>query len=358
MIRPMPRARRNSTASVAGTPEVTPLRRFARWPAAALVAAAVVGCRSAAVPEASGAAAAAPASTSAAPIASEPEAAPATAEPDGPGRIRVGAATLTVVYEGNDMPLPPAELEAWVQRSAAMVAAYLGEFPVPSLEVTLVGRGWGDVGFGMHNEGRWLTIYCGRSTAPEDLEDDWVMVHEMLHAAFPDLERDHRWMQEGLSTYLEPILRARAGNTTEARVWARFMRSMHYGRPEAGDRGLDLTHTWGRTYWGGALFWMVADIELRKRTNNEKSLRDAIRGILAEGGNGRADWSTKRVVEVGDAATGTTVLRDLYATMAAAPGDVDLDALYAELGVAKVDGEIVLDEDAPLAHVRRAMTRP
>jgi hypothetical protein len=103
---------------------------------------------------------------------------------------------------------------------------------------------------------------------------------------------------------------------------------------------------------------MVADIELRRRTNNAKSRRDAIRGILAEGGNGRADWSTKRVVEVGDAATGTTVLRDLYARMAEAPGDVDLDALWAELGVAKVDGEIVLDDDAPLAHVRRAITRP
>jgi hypothetical protein len=270
----------------------------------------------------------------------------------------VGAATITVEYDGNDMPLPAAELEAWVQRSAGMVATYLGEFPVPSLEVTLVGRGWGGVGFGMHQDGRWLTIYCGRNTDPEDLATDWVMVHEMLHAAFPDLDRRHRWMQEGLSTYLEPIVRARAGDQSEAEVWRRFMRSMHYGRPEAGDRGLDITHTWGRTYWGGALFWLVADVELRKATNNDESLRDAVRGILAEGGNGRVTWSTRRVVEVGDAATGTTVLRDLYARMAEAPGDVDLDALYAELGVTKVDGEIVFDDEAPLAHVRRAMTRP
>jgi hypothetical protein len=296
-----------------------------------------------------------PASASA---ADEPEASgPIAPEVDVAGRLHVGAATVTVEFDGNDPPLPPEVMQAWVRRSADMVAGYLGEFPVPSLEVTLVGRGWGGVGFGMHQDGRWITIYCGRNTDEEDLKTDWVMVHEMLHAAFPDLERDHRWMQEGLSTYLEPIVRAQAGDTTEEKVWKRFTRSMHYGRPDVGDRGLDITHTWGRTYWGGALFWMVADVELRKATNNEKSLRDVMQGLLAAGGNGRANWSTQRVVEVADAATGTTVLSELYARMAEAPGDVDLDALYAELGVARVDGEIVFDDDAPFAHIRRSMTR-
>ena len=281
-----------------------------------------------------------------------------TPEADGPGLIHVAGSTVTVEYDGNALPLPPPVMEAWVRRSAIMVADYLGAFPVPSLEVTLVGRGWGDVGFGMHQDGRWITVYCGRRLSEPKLDDDWVMVHEMLHAAFPDLESRHRWMQEGLSTYLEPIVRARAGDTTEEQVWRRFTRSMGYGRPEAGDQGLDITHTWGRTYWGGALFWMVADVEIRQATHNRKSLRDAIQGILREGGNGRVDWSTQRVVEVGDAATGTTVLRDLYARMAAAPGDIDLDALLAELVVARSDGEVCFDDSAPLADIRRAMTRP
>lgn len=354
---------RNTPDPADGRPEVTRRRRSALLPSAALVVAGLVACKPAAAPTASASAEALtdePESSGPNPR-SEPMTAPAgpvTAELEGPGRIRVGAATITVEYEGNEPPLPAAEMEAWVAHSAEMIADYLGEFPVPSLEVTLVGRGWGGIGFGMHQDGRWITIYCGRNTDPEDLETDWVMVHEMLHAAFPDLDRRHRWMQEGLSTYAEKLVRARAGELTEAEVWRGFIRSMHYGRPDVGDRGLDITHTWGRTYWGGALFWLVADVELRKATDNQKSLRDVMRGLLREGGNGRVDWSTKRVVEVADAATGTTVLRDLYARMAEAPGDVDLDALYAELGVAKVDGEIVFDDAAPLAHVRRAMTRP
>ncbi|MCX4246886.1 hypothetical protein [Paraliomyxa miuraensis] len=285
------------------------------------------------------------------------DAGPTDVEPEGLGRIHVGGAVIRVEYDGNEPPLPAEVMDAWVRRSARMVADYLGEFPVPSLEVTLVGRGWGGVGFGTHQDGRWITIYCGRHTTERGLENDWVMVHEMLHAAFPDLERRHRWMQEGLSTYLEPVVRARASNTTDEEVWRRWTRSMHHGRPADGDEGLDITHTWGRTYWGGALFWLMADVELRTQTNNRRSLRHVIQGLLREGGNGRVTWSTRRVIEVGDAATGTTVLRDLYARMAEAPGDVDLDQLYTELGVQRSDGQIFFDDQAPLAHVRRAITR-
>lgn len=288
----------------------------------------------------------------------QPEASgPPTAASPPEGTVAVGGASLLVQYEGRELPIDHAEAEAWVERSATMVRDYLGEFPVPGLEITLVGRGFGGVGFGMHQDGRFITVYCGRQTSPSKLNKDWVLVHEMLHAAFPDLRREHRWMQEGLSTYLEPIVRARAGNIDEEQVWRRLTRSLHHGRPRAGDKGLDKTHTWGRTYWGGALFWMVVDVELRERTNNEKSLRDVVQGILAEGGNGRANWSTGKVVEVGDAATGTTVLSETYAAMARAPGDIDLDRLYHELGIHRSEGQVFFDDDAPLAHVRRAITR-
>jgi hypothetical protein len=271
--------------------------------------------------------------------------------------IEIGKARLTIVLAGRDPPLPLSAFEDWVGRSAEMVADYCGAFPVPSLEVTIAARGGGSIGFGQHWDGRWLEIRVGRRTSTESFDRDWVMVHEMLHAAFPDLHRRHRWMQEGLSTYLEPLLRQRAGLLSAANVWGKWIRMMPHGRPGLGDRGLDSTHTWGRVYWGGALFWLVADLRLRQATDNAKSLQDVVRGILDEGGNGRAEWSTRRVVKVADAATGTKVLSTLYAEMALAPGDIDLDALWPELGVDRnAGGEIVFDDAAPLAAIRRVMT--
>jgi len=286
--------------------------------------------------------------------AGQPESTPAPPPKD--GVVVVGGAELTVLIEGSNPSLPRSTYEAWVRRSAEMITAYYdGTFPVPSLEVKLVTTGRGSVGYGHHQQGRWVTIYCGRRTRESSLQSDWVMVHEMLHATFPDLPNQYNWMQEGLSTYLEKIVRARAGAYDEQQVWRGFAKSMHHGRPRAGDRGLDVTRTWGRLYWGGALFWMVADVELRKATDNRKSLRDALLHIASIGGNAREMWTTRRVCAEADAGTGTTVVSDLYKRMALAPGDVDLDRLWAELGVVRVGRSVEFDDTAPLAEIRRGI---
>jgi hypothetical protein len=61
------------------------------------------------------------------------------------------------------------------------------------------------------------------------------------------------------------------------------------------------------------------------------------------------------VLELGDAATGVTVLREQYARMAHAPVPVDLAAIWKSLGVAERAGSIVFDDTAPLAAVRRGI---
>jgi hypothetical protein len=135
-----------------------------------------------------------------------------------------------------------------------------------------------------------------------------------------------------------------------------MMTGMAQGEPEAGDLGLDRTHTWGRTYWGGALFCLVADVEIRKRTGNKRGLQDALRGIVAAGGTIDKDWPIERILRIGDLATGTTVLEDLYAKWSKAPVEVDLESLWGQLGISLADGKVTLINDAPLASVRTAIT--
>ena len=77
-------------------------------------------------------------------------------------------------------------------------------------------------------------------------------------------------------------------------VWRELVDGLPKGLPAAGDRGLDNTHTWGRTYWGGALFCLMADVEIHQRTNNRYGLQDALRGILGAGGNMEHDWPLAR----------------------------------------------------------------
>lgn len=290
------------------------------------------------------------------PAASKPE--PAN---EAPAVVGVPADQVRFRFEidGEHVPDPPARYRDWIDGAARMVESYYGVFPVSKLTIMLSQRRGSGVGFGQHQDGRWVKVRVGSRATATTLRDDWVMVHEMLHAAFPDLERRHGWMQEGQATYLEPLVRARAGIKSVESVWAKWARMMPYGQPKVGDRGLDNTRTWGRLYWGGALFWLHVDVEARRATANARGVEAAFRAILQAGGNGRANWSTERVVEVGDAAIGAPVLSDAYDRLAKGPGEVDLDALWAKLGVRVIsDRRVELVDDAPWADIRRAMVPP
>jgi hypothetical protein len=50
--------------------------------------------------------------------------------------------------------------------------------------------------------------------------------------------------------YVEPIARAQAGQLPVEEVWAGMVQGMPQGEPRPGDKGLERTHTWGRTYFG------------------------------------------------------------------------------------------------------------
>jgi predicted metalloprotease with PDZ domain len=179
----------------------------------------------------------------------------------------------------------------------------------------------------------------------------------MIHLAFPSMDDDHHWLEEGISTYVEPVARARAGLMSEAEVWKEFMRDMPKGEPQPGDHGLDNTHTWGRTYWGGALFCLLADIRIREHTGNRKGLQDALRGILNAGGKITEDWEIEKTLAIGDKATGAHVLQDLYREMRDKPMAIDLNQIWQKLGVELKDGTVRFNDKAQEADIRKAITR-
>jgi hypothetical protein len=282
-----------------------------------------------------------------------------------PAQVTSGGATIEVMFAPGKFDLPRPSILAWISNAANAVSEYFGRFPVPHPRLMVrPSEGRSGVFRGMTFGGRrgaFTRISVGQSTKEKQLDNDWMMTHEFIHMAFPDLSGesdDHHWMEEGMATYIEPVARAQIGRMTPEKVWGDFARDMPQGLPQAGDRGLDHTRTWGRTYWGGALFWMLADVQIREATDNRKGLQDAMRGILDAGGNITEDWPVARVVEVGDKATGTTVLADLYNQMKATAVHTDLDDLWRRLGVQVKRDAVTLDDGAPLAEIRKAITSP
>jgi hypothetical protein len=246
----------------------------------------------------------------------------------------------------------------WIDEAVTAVESYVGPLPAAPVFLFVDPVDGDEVGFGsaMRWGGAMVDVAVGRNTTRATLHGDWTLTHELVHTAFPRLDDDQHWFEEGLATYVEPLARARVGLTTPTKVWSDWVERMPNGLPKAGDEGLDRTHTWGRTYWGGALFCLLADIEIRERTGNERSLEDALRAVIAAGGTIQQDWSMEHLIDVGDASTGVTVLRDLYTRMGKEPGATDLEALWTRLGVVKEGESVTFDDGASLARVRRAMT--
>ena len=271
----------------------------------------------------------------------------------------VGGARITVEIRDSVLRGKKDMLLNWALYSAETVAAYYGRFPVDQVHVNMQVAGGHAVRFGQAFGGHapFVRVVVGEHVTPTALSRDWIMVHEMVHLAMADVPIANRWWLEGLSTYVESIARAQREHLTEEFVWHGFYHRMPQGLPKSGDQGLDKTPTWGRTYWGGAMFCLLADVEIRKLTNNRNSLQDALRGVLDDGYSMKTSATPMQIFESADRATGVDVLVPLYEKMKDDPFPVDLDQLWRDLGVAFEDDQIVYDDDAPLAHIRKALLK-
>ncbi|MEO7431278.1 MAG: hypothetical protein ABIR62_04530 [Dokdonella sp.] len=277
--------------------------------------------------------------------------------------IHFGTSIIELSFDRDAFSVGVPAICEWTVQAATAVAHYFGRYPVAHVHIVLEaiagtgvrgGTTWPDRDTG---DRPYSEIRLGRDATRSDLQHDWMMTHEMVHLAVPSVPRDSHWLEEGIATYVEPIARAQLGQLSVDQVWSDMLHGMPKGLPADGDRGLDRTPTWGRTYWGGALFCLLADVELRRASGNQSGLRDALRGVIAAGGQIEHDWSVTRVMNTGDRAAGDhRVLETLYARMADTAMPIDLDELWRRLGVIAVGNSVRFDDTAPDAAIRLAIT--
>src|SRR6185312_13441959 len=196
--------------------------------------------------------------------------------------------------------------------------------------------------------GASVVLLFGDRASAAGSRDDWVVVHELFHLGCPSFVGEARWLEEGLATYYEPILRARAGWMTEARLWAHFVREMPRGLRGAEDpQSLEDRDDIDATYWGGALFALLADLRIRAAAPGDaspgRSLDDVMRAARAELGDATRVATLADFLRVGDRAAGGAGLSAVHDIWAVRGENPDLEALWARLGVVpQPDGTVTL----------------
>lgn len=258
---------------------------------------------------------------------------------------------IDVVIMDGALDMPLHQLTDWVRQSAVAVANYFdGYSDTRSLLVLLPSAGSG-VPYGrvVPGGGISMVVLVGQSATARALYNEWVLVHEMIHTAMPFIYGRGTWMMEGAATYLEPIIRHRAGWKSEADVWREWIGNMGRGLSGLTESGL---RNGGSPYWGGALFMLLADIEIRRATDLRLGLEDCLRANLQSGANGVERWSVEEMLGACDRLTGKPVMAGLARRYVDSNSPLDLPGLWRELGVDLRDGAIVYDERAPLAAIR------
>lgn len=269
-----------------------------------------------------------------------------------------GGSTIHVYVEDDSFELSHQRIASWIQRSSDVVSLYFGRFPVPEAYVAVSGRQGKGVmnGIALGSGTAVVNVKLGLDSDEGDLSADWVLVHELIHLGFPKVHKRHHWAEEGLAVYVESVARVQAGDIDPGTLWRHFVDGMPQGLPRDGDRGLDNTPTWGRTYWGGALFYLLVDIEIIRRSGGQKTLRDGLRAIVGEGHSIRDSLELLHVYRIADREMGQPVLRETYERHAGQAVGVDLDLLWRRLGVVRTGTGVRLEDNAEWSRIRERIT--
>jgi len=264
-----------------------------------------------------------------------------------------------------------AKLDAWIAHvSRAALSAY-GRFPLADVQVLLIPDGpqheHDPVGFGQstRGQGHAVTLFVDPAQSAAAFDRDWVAVHEFSHLFHPYLDDRGSWLAEGLATYYQNVLRARAGLLTPSAAWEQIDAGFARGRSATTPSGATTLESvaeaestrpnFMRVYWSGTAYWLEVDTELRRSSGNRLGIDEALRRFDACCLPDHRGWKPEDFVAKLDALIGSDVFRRRFAEYRARTDFPDLAPLYQDLGIRREGGALTFEDDAPAADVRRAI---
>lgn len=282
--------------------------------------------------------------------------------------LDVGGAELRVVVLGTDWKIERQALLDWVAQAGAAVADLYDGFPVSRAQALIVPtRGPGVVfGNAAQGGGNSVALLVGTEVKADALRDDWVAVHELLHLGMPMVDDAARWLSEGMATYYEPVMRARAGWITPARAWWLLHEGFQRGQTRGGGRTLakesrdmDQTRAYWRVYWAGAAIALIADVALRQQPG-APTLDQQMRAIRACCLDAPRRWPAEDLLARIAVAGAVPDLADIAGRYTGAAAFPDLTATYAALGLRVDAGNqlVVSTSDDAARALRDAIMRP
>lgn len=265
----------------------------------------------------------------------------------------------------------------WLQRGLDAGAAVWGRYPVDRAQAIVVPLDLGErpLAKGRVSRAGGMGLLLGMGTEAgegeafflaSEVRNDDLIAHEFMHLLHPPVKARHNWLSEGIATYYQYIGLARAGLISRSQAWGRFMSGLEDGRWDRRPGTLlDVSASMGESggseyvYWSGAALMLMADVALRRRSDNEQTLDDVLAQWTADSFDSRRSADGLHVLRrLDEYAGGDPVFEPLYDEYVLSSGFPDIDSLLEDLGLPLSGGGCAPEDDAPLAPIRRAIMQP
>lgn len=283
--------------------------------------------------------------------------------------LRVAEVELDVTLLQGKKRIPAREIFDWIASTANDITLAYGRFPSPGAHVFVIpaGRRWygsDAILFGrvMRDGGEAVELLVNEHRPIDEYYGNWTATHEFTHLMLPYVRTRHRWISEGFAQYYQNVLLARAGTYTEIMAWQKLYNGFERGRrsspelsPNAAAQGRGRNSTM-KIYWSGAALALMADVELRRRSNNRESLDNVLDRLQACCLPSARSWTGPELYGKLDALIDEPVFMPLYYRYADSDGFPDVRPLFERLGLTVENDEVSIRGDAELASIRATIT--
>ncbi|MBA6231633.1 MULTISPECIES: M61 family metallopeptidase [unclassified Colwellia] len=256
-------------------------------------------------------------------------------------------------------------LRQWINHSSDALTLVYGELPVDHFitKIKFSKRDSGVVPWGevSRNTIPEVTLVVNPKSTLNELKADWTIYHEFSHLLIPYDAADSRWFSEGLASYYQNIIQARAGMFNESKMWQKLYEGFERGRKDTKynhqklnylSDNINQNHSYMRVYWSGALYWLKADIALRKLKSGyslDKALHELHKCCFDR------YLSAGEITKQLDKLTNNNIFTSLFTEFSKSyilPKYMDDLNM---LGIEQQAGRVILGNKAENSHIRRAI---
>lgn len=262
------------------------------------------------------------------------------------------------------------QLQLWLKHVSDALLTVYGAWPKNRFNITVkhgAGSGspvpWGQVERGNPDN---VLLVINPASGIQQIMADWTAYHEVSHLLIPYSGSGDGWLSEGLATYYQNIIQARAGVLSETELWNKLASGFERGRKEKQWSKKDLTEisdnmgkyrSFMRVHWSGVHYWLTVDITLRQQSNNQVTLDNLLERLKTCCQH--KSMSAIEIVEQLDRLAGTKLFKPLFLQYRASHSMPDYQPTLSRLGVVfkprASESDVLLTANAPDAEIRASI---